>query len=406
VTTKRRGAFDYDEVREARRAEEEAEKLRLYYVAMTRAKERLIVSGSIDRDKKADASTPIGWVLGRLDADEELTGAGTAPVEIARNDARLVVRVDRFDEAEWAETDDTAVEPEPEAGQLELFAALEEAAAAAAAPVLAPLVAPAEPPLHRLRRLSFTAHSTFDQCSYKYYALYVSGMKERRPAHRGDGEAGLRATEIGDAVHRLLEQVDLHVPALPDLEQVRVWYPTVSDEEIERIRSYVASYGDSELARRVAACARVDKERHFTFEHDGVLLHGFVDVLSFDGPRALVVDYKTNLIGESTPEEILEADYGLQRLVYALACFRAGAEEVEVVYHFLERPDAVVSTTFGRDGIPALEAELSAGIARIHAGEFRPTPSDFACATCPALDLVCAGPRLREEEAAYEFSAT
>ena len=34
----------------------------------------------------------------------------------------------------------------------------------------------------------------------------------------------------------------------------------------------------------------------------------------------------------------------LQRLVYALACFRAGADEVEVVYHFLERPDAVVST--------------------------------------------------------------
>jgi ATP-dependent helicase/nuclease subunit A len=392
-------------VREARRAEEEAEKLRLYYVAMTRAKERLIVSGSIDRDKKADASTPIGWVLGRLAADEELNAAGAAPVEIARNDARLVVRVDRFDEAVWAETVEME-EPEPEAGQLELFAALEEAAVAAAAPVLAQLVAPAEPPLHRLRRLSFTALSTFDQCSYKYYALYVSGMKERRPEHRGDGEGGLRATEIGDAVHRLLEQVDLHAPAMPDLEQVRVWYPTARDDELDRIRTYVASYCDSELARRVAACARVDKERHFTFEHDGVLLHGFLDVLHLDGPRALVVDYKTNLIGESTPGQIVEADYGLQRLVYALACFRAGAEEVEVVYHFLERPDAVVSTTFTRDRIEALEAELSAGIARIHAGEFRPTPSEFACSTCPALDLVCAGPRLREEAAAYEFSAT
>src|SRR5204863_3766672 len=73
VTTRRRGAFDYDDVKDARRAEEEAEKLRLYYVAMTRAKERLIVSGSIDRAKKADASTPIGWVLDRLDAEEELT---------------------------------------------------------------------------------------------------------------------------------------------------------------------------------------------------------------------------------------------------------------------------------------------------------------------------------------------
>ena len=55
----------------------------------------------------------------------------------------------------------------------------------------------------------------------------------------------------------------------------------------------------------------------------------------------------------------------------------------------------MAATTFVRDEMPALEAELSAGIARIHAGDFRPTPSEFACSTCPALDLVCAGPRLR-----------
>ena len=28
--------------------------------------------------------------------------------------------------------------------------------------------------------------------------------------------------------------------------------------------------------------------------------------------------------------------------------------------------------------------------------EFPPTPGEFACAGCPALDLVCAGPRLRQ----------
>ena len=75
----------------------------------------------------------------------------------------------------------------------------------------------------------------------------------------------------------------------------------------------------------------------FTFEHDGVLIRGFLDVLHRDGERALVVDYKTNTLGERTPEEIVEHDYRLQRLVYALACFRSGATEVEVVYHFLER---------------------------------------------------------------------
>ena len=77
-----------------------------------------------------------------------------------------------------------------------------------------------------------------------------------------------------------------------------------------------------------------------------------------------------------------------------------------MVYHFLERPDAVVSSTFTREQVAALETELSAGIDRIVAGEFRPTPSEFACSGCPALDLVCAGPRLRTASHAFELSAS
>ena len=81
-------------------------------------------------------------------------------------------------------------------------------------------------------------------------------------------------------------------------------------------------------------------EVQFSFEHDGVLIRGFLDVLHRDGDHALVVDYKTNTLAEHSPDEIVEHEYRLQRLVYALACFRSGATEVEVVYHFLERPDA------------------------------------------------------------------
>ena len=67
---------------------------------------------------------------------------------------------------------------------------------------------------------------------------------------------------------------------------------------------------------------------------------------------------------------------------------------MEIVYHFLERPDAVVSARYGPGDVPALEAELSAAIARIQANDFRPTPDEFVCHDCPALDLVCAGPKL------------
>ena len=142
------------------------------------------------------------------------------------------------------------------------------------------------------------------------------------------GHEGLSGTAIGSAVHAELEHVDLAAPALAPgwEERVRAAYPRATDEEVERIRSLIEAYCTSELAARVSALDGVAKERHFTFEHDGVLLHGFLDTYHRAGERALVVDYKSNLLEAQEPAEIVARSYELQRLVYALACFRAGAE--------------------------------------------------------------------------------
>jgi ATP-dependent helicase/nuclease subunit A len=198
-------------------------------------------------------------------------------------------------------------------------------------------------------------------------------------------------------VHALLEHLDPAAPAVPDDLEARVGaaYPAATADDVERVRAFVREYCESPLAARIAALPGARRECHFTFEHDGVLFHGYLDVVDRSGPRALVVDYKTNAIDDEEPEAILDADYRLQRLVYALACLRAGSDEVEVVYQFLERPAAPVTAVFSRDDVPKLERELSAAVAAIAAGEFRPTPSERACAGCPALDVVCAGPALR-----------
>jgi ATP-dependent helicase/nuclease subunit A len=393
ITSKPRGAYAYDAVQEARKAEERAERLRLYYVAMTRAIDRLIISGSIDPERTADDTTPIGWVLGRLDAKEEIERADGEPVELEREGARVILRVDRFE----AEAEGEVEEPTAEEGQLALFDEGGVGVLPALVPALQPLLEIPAPPVHRVRRLSFSALALFDRCSYRYYAERVVGMRPTDERRAVPGTPGLAATEIGDAVHRLLELVSLESPIPPEdlAERVRGWYPSVAEDELERIAGFVRSYCESELARRVATLPGAQPERPFAFEHDGVLLHGRLDVLQLEAENAVVVDYKTNSLAEGTPEEIVENDYRLQRLVYALACFRAGAREVEVVYHFLERADAVVSTVFRIDQLSELEGELSEAIARINVGEFRPTPSEFICAGCPALDVICAGPRLR-----------
>ncbi len=184
---------------------------------------------------------------------------------------------------------------------------------------------------------------------------------------------------------------------------MRDWYPAVSDDELARIGDFVRSYTGSALAARIAGLDGVRPERPFAFELDGVLVNGRLDVLWLEGGRALVLDYKTNALLGRDPAEIVAEEYLTQQVVYAIACLRAGAAEVEVVYHFLEDPDAVVSTTYTAADAVRLEEGLSASIARIRAGEFRPTPSAFACSGCPALDVVCAGPRLGgSDDGAFE----
>ena len=400
ATGVRKPTTAYEKVRAASREEAEAERRRLYYVAMTRAVDRLIVAGSIDPEKVADERTPIGWVLGRLElpAFEEV---GEAPLELERDGARILLRLDRHRPGSEVEAPAPAVAEEP--GQLALF---DSSGGAGSAPVTAPklpeLAPVPEPPLHRVRSLSYSALALFESCSYRYYAERVAGMREGRATGSVPGQAGLAATEIGDSVHLLLEETDLRDPRPPErgalAEKVRARYPAATDEEVERIAGLVQAYCDSELARQLAGLEGAAPERPFAFEHDGVLLHGRLDVLHRDGARALVVDYKTNVLEDATPEEVVERDYRLQRLVYALACFRAGADQVEVVYQFLERPDPAVSTAFERSELPGLEGELSEAIARIQAGDFRPTPSEFICSGCPVLDVVCAGPRLRTFE--------
>jgi ATP-dependent helicase/nuclease subunit A len=308
-----------------------------------------------------------------------------------------MLRVDRF-----GPVAPTVAEPEPlaEPGQLVLFEANGAEPLPPAAPTLPPLVPVPEPPLHRVRRLSYSALALFESCSYRYYAERIVGMRPGHASGSVPGHEGLAATEIGDSVHFLLEELDLEDPRPPEPSAmamaVRSRYPAVTDEELERIAGLVRAYCESEVAARIATLGGAATERPFAFEHDGVLLHGRLDVFHREGSTAVVVDYKTNVLEDASPEEVIERDYRLQRLVYALACFRDGAETVEVVYQFLEQPDQAVATTFDRSELPALETELSQAIERIQQGIFEPTPSEFVCAGCPVLDVVCAGPRLRE----------
>src|SRR5204863_2413994 len=212
-----------DAERKRERAAEDEERLRLYYVAMTRAIDRLIVSGAVGDGRE----TPIRWILGRLDCEAELHDAGEQ-FELERGEATFLIRADRRqpDALDVGDEAQSLLIP-AEDGQLALFGELPQAPGVRGyrLPELVPVP---QPPLHRVRRLSYSALALYERCSYRYYAERVAGLREERGTAPGGG--GLKATEVGDAVHRLLEVVDLASPAPPNLDVVRTCYPAVTDE--------------------------------------------------------------------------------------------------------------------------------------------------------------------------------
>jgi ATP-dependent helicase/nuclease subunit A len=154
----------------------------------------------------------------------------------------------------------------------------------------------------------------------------------------------------------------------------------------------------SELRERIAAASRVRTELPFAFTlappgagGRSLLINGVVDVLADEGARTLVVDWKSNPLGELAPEEIVRAEYSTQRLIYALAALRGGAEVAEVAHCFLERPDEPAVALYEAADAEWLERELLGLAQGVVEGRFEPSPEPHfsLCADCPGRAALC-----------------
>jgi len=371
-------ALGYPEVAEQERRAESDEASRLQYVGMTRARHHLIVSGALDPGEDTTIARLCSVFGVGLDSEGDLDVG----------DALLRVRVDRpAPDAAPAPPNgavsipDAAAESHPVGEQLSLFG--EGGRTVEALPALAPIAA--APPVP-LRRLSYSALSLYRRCGYRYFAQRVLGLPEpERDAVEG---GGLDALELGDAVHLELERAD---------GRWRDLYPDASPQDEERIAAFVEAWSRSSLRGRVEELRDARHEAAFAFEVDGVLLRGRFDVFGrlADG-TVMIVDFKTNRLGERTAQEVMDGAYAEQVGTYALAALRSGAPAAEIAYAFLEDAEAVAVRRFTAEDAGRLEAELREAIGAIRAGRFPARPGPH-CRECPALDLLCAGPGLEWE---------
>ena len=161
----------------------------------------------------------------------------------------------------------------------------------------------------------------------------------RQKESGSDGESSYgdvnRGALRGTAVHRVMECINFagfsevdsasknEVEAFIERELARMVPALLAEEQLELINpGKLLKFFESSVARRMAeADKRGDlfREKPFVMDHDGVLVQGIIDVFWLEGDRIVLLDYKTDRV--ATEEELMQR-YKTQLDLYAKALCR------------------------------------------------------------------------------------
>jgi ATP-dependent exoDNAse (exonuclease V) beta subunit len=427
-------ALAYDEIADARRAAEDAEERRVFHVAVTRAEERLILSGTAklgDWPQVRPGAPPLSWIGRALVPDvaalspddpdgvvEFERGGHTARVRVCINAPETVGRILRLgpgapgeqltlalgEATEVPAGDGALAAGEPAGGVPDARPdGVGDGGRRGAAPDGTTTARPPAP-----ATMSYSSLGRYAACPYRFHLERGLGLPEQEPPpHLRDAvepAAGLDPLVRGTLVHELLERLrPTAAPTAADVREVAAAHEAeLTEEDVADLLAMVAAFAASPLTARLAAAREVRREHAFAFPlgADAPLVTGVVDVLAREADgTAVVIDYKSDRVGEAGLDDLVEASYGVQRGIYALACLRAGAPAVEVVHVFLERAAEPVSRRYAAADAAALERDLRARAAGLLAGEYpvAAVPHRGLCATCPGRAGLCSHPPERTD---------
>jgi ATP-dependent exoDNAse (exonuclease V) beta subunit len=413
--------FDYAELCEEAKQRDAEEGLRLFHVAATRAREWLILSGVVKPEpgRETKPSTPVIERLVEALAVERDADAG---VVVRPPEPRLGLNA-TFAPSQLAVRVNL---PSPERAA-ELRATRRDAAADRPLGDGPPPLVERRPPIVPSRPLSYTAITAYEECPYRFYMERVLGLGAStrtlsptglQTPHGVSDERGAtpsareERSAQGAAVHALLEwsQANGWEEPSEDLARRHAVAAGLDPDRTDAAALLVPvrSWLGSALRERLGTGAtRVRAEVPILLGVGDTVLRGSIDLLvEREGEPPLVIDYKTDRLGGSSPREHA-ARYDTQRTIYALAVGESlGAAEVEVAYVFLDRPEEPALTTLGPAEMETGRERLAGVIAKIGRGEFPAAPverRDWAlCRGCPALRGLCSGPQAEEPEPVTE----
>jgi len=310
----------YECLRDAAADRDRAEERRVWYVASTRARDRLVLCAMapkpVPEGDEEPKPTPARWLLGGVDLEGETLryscGGG-------RWDGAVITALDAIPDAERIAPprfDDVAAE-------------------ARVSPPLARRLRPVTP-MPQLFRRSATELMTFAKDRDEHRRSYRLGLRPSPYAARASspsgsgGPTGLDARTTGDIVHVVMEMEREAIGR--DLDRIlereigsRLGADAMESlppDAIARLRRLIERTHEHPSVARLFGGDAVERELPFTWfvEVDGEpsVLHGAMDLVARVGATLEILDFKTHRLAPGE-EPAAAAAYDLQRDVYAAA---------------------------------------------------------------------------------------
>ncbi len=379
-----------------------AEEKRLLYVAMTRARDRLILAGLCNFHKNyqiEDAKCFADWlrniVFGHYDTIEEIEAYNEMDFNstkiklhinpqvgnesIASPRSRLIdfcskpIRnSEKIPEADFWQPDKSTV---LELRNIVKRLKLEEKTAAVQLPA----------------HLSITDIITYNDCPYRFFLSNVLKFPEKylfeKDYNIESRKGELTGVELGEAVHSCFEKVDLYAETDGEIDRItaNLGY---SAQDILKIKKMVKRFFASNVGKEVLKSPKIDREIPVKIKLGETVISGKMDLLYLNSENEwIVLDFKTNVVTDDIIDQLVEY-YQLQMELYALTLHTIGERVPRKGILYFLMSNATRQIPFTEKTLRQTKSKLLDIIKAIAEQNFH-SKNKSSCQKCGYYDFIC-----------------
>ena len=362
--------FAYRTAAARTQAREQAEATRVWYVAVTRAADRLLISGNIGNLSKTPAKASIAtnsdkagsWLhrtLAALIPLHKLTSADP-PIRLSAPDGAWSIQLRIPAQLIESANSRIAHPNSPETG----WARIDRGAPIVVSPYQPPLSAPLPSPANptpktvtatniarlgqavtqsdaaRRARLMNKLRAELFQAAPPEMPMLQTSAETESPVDRR------RQQVVGEMVHRALQFDLLHRPSAEIRPTLEVYAWQLGLRDTAAIRAIVEARElldqlDRPLNDLIGKPVQQHRELPFTVQLQGRTISGQIDLLFFDGQRWTILDYKTDNVTIQTAYRHAQRYYA-QLGVYAMAVKQITGQPPKTCLYYIRAATLVV----------------------------------------------------------------